>query len=120
LTGNSFHLSGYNVDICNFSKKYLLDCLYESGILTSVEEEENPELTSAEENIKLTPLEKAFFEKAYEIACDLEDETVHLDQHQVDDYVADIFNDIFITAKYLDIYWLWLDERQKQEAVTVL
>jgi hypothetical protein len=49
LTSNSFHLSGYSVDICNFSNQYLLDCLYESGILTPVEEEDNPEQTSAED-----------------------------------------------------------------------
>ncbi len=84
------------------------------------EEQENPELTPAEENIKLTPLEKAFFEKAYEIACDLEDENVHLDQHQVDDYVSDIFHEIMRKSKTLDVYHSWLDERKKQEALTIL
>ena len=68
---------------------------------------------------KLTPLELAFFKKVYELRSDLADETVDLDQHQVYDYVSDIFNDIMKNSNTLELYHSWVDEHQKQEALVM-
>lgn len=142
LTGSYCHVSGYNVDTCNFSMHNLLDCLYESCILTPVEEEDNPEQTPAEdaeelaeENIfepleeepveditldikSLTPLEIAFFEQVYGNECDLEDETI---DHEFDAYLSEfVYGEIMKKSNSFNMYCLWRDERKKQEAVTVL
>ncbi len=87
LSGNSFYLSGYNVDTCDFSKQYLLDCLYKSGVLTPVEEQESSELT--EEDTQ----EFELYESVEMPLC-----VFQLMQDKVNDYIDD--NDIM--EKYGD------------------
>lgn len=101
------------VYISKTSIDYLIPVVYTETELKVSEppvEDDEP----SEENkqaVELTPLELSVFEKAYEIYCDLEDETI---DHEVDCYVYDIFNEIMSKSKTLKTYWLWLDERKKQ------
>ncbi len=90
--------------------------LAEENIFEPLEEKPIEDITL---DIKsLTPLEIAFFEQVYETECDLEDETI---DHEFNSYVSEfIFGEIMKKSNSFNLYWLWRDERKKQEAVTVI
>lgn len=71
LSGNSFYLSGYNVDTCDISKQYLLDCLYKSGILTSppVEDENTSEPEQPAEDAEEPADNAEYEEECFSVEC---------------------------------------------------